>query len=67
VLALDAVLHVAQLGTRLHALLDPTVPEPAALLARTLRERGLEGETRAVPANLEDVFVMATVGPRLAT
>ncbi|MEE4380616.1 MAG: ABC transporter ATP-binding protein [Pseudomonadales bacterium] len=67
VLALDAVLHVAQLGTRLHALLDPAVPEPAALLARTLRERGLEGETRAVPANLEDVFVMATVGPRLAT
>jgi len=55
-----AVLHVAQLGTRLHALLQPDVDDPAALVSAALVPAGFAIEARAIGANLEDVFVMAT-------
>jgi len=47
---LPAVKSVAQLGTRLHALVDRGLADPAAELAHTL-----------VRASLEDVFVAATL------
>jgi ABC-2 type transport system ATP-binding protein len=60
VLELPAVLHIAQLGTRLHALLQPEQAEPAALVGAALQRAGLVAQVREVGANLEDVFVMAT-------
>jgi ABC-2 type transport system ATP-binding protein len=59
-LADPAVLSVAQLGTRLHVLLDPAQPEPADRIAARLRAAGVDGEATLVRASLEDVFVAAT-------
>jgi ABC-2 type transport system ATP-binding protein len=56
----DAILHVAQLGMRLHALVDPQRGDPQEFIAATLRGAGVDARTRAVRASLEDVFVMAT-------
>ena len=56
----DPVIDVAQLGSRLHALVRPEVAEPAAFLAASLQASGLDANLRSVAANLEDVFVMAT-------
>jgi ABC-2 type transport system ATP-binding protein len=56
----DAVRSVAQLGTRLHALLDPTVAEPAARVAQRLHQASVEARVTQVHASLEDVFVAAT-------
>ncbi len=58
ILASDLVWHVAQLGTRLHALIDPVVADPVAKIAELLGDE--ETELRLIDANLEDVFVMAT-------
>jgi ABC-2 type transport system ATP-binding protein len=54
------VLSVAQLGTRLHALLDPSLSEPQERVRALLKERGIEGAVERVRASLEDVFVAAT-------
>jgi ABC-2 type transport system ATP-binding protein len=51
---------VAQLGTRLHALIDPNVPDPAASVRAALSHSGVEAEVEIAPASLEDVFVAAT-------
>jgi ABC-2 type transport system ATP-binding protein len=60
-LALDeAVRSVAQLGVRLHALLDPGVDAPEERVRRRLRAAGVEAQVEAVGASLEDVFVTAT-------
>jgi ABC-2 type transport system ATP-binding protein len=59
-LADPAVLSVAQLGTRLHVLLDPAPQDPAERIATRLREAGVDGESTLVRASLEDVFVAAT-------
>lgn len=56
----DPVIDVAQLGSRLHALVKPELPEPAAVLASALKGDGLNATLRRVGPNLEDVFVMAT-------
>lgn len=58
--SLDGVKSVAQLGTRLHALTDRAIDDPAELIRNALREAGVDGEVEAVIANLEDVFVAAT-------
>jgi len=58
---LREVRSVAQMGTRLHALLDRALPEPEARVDALLREAGLQAEVRRTPANLEDVFVAATL------
>jgi len=55
-----AVRSVAQIGTRLHALLARDLPEPEARVAGWLREAGLAGQVERVGATLEDVFVAAT-------
>jgi ABC-2 type transport system ATP-binding protein len=55
-----AVLSVAQLGTRLHVMLDPATSEPAARTMARLRAASVSASTELVRASLEDVFVAAT-------
>jgi ABC-2 type transport system ATP-binding protein len=57
---LPSVRSVAQLGTRLHALVDPGLADPAAVLGNALRTAGIAATVRVAEANLEDVFVSAT-------
>lgn len=59
-LELDDVLDVVQLGSRLHALVDPSRESPNDFLQTTLTAKGLVAELRSARPNLEDVFVMAT-------
>ncbi len=54
------VKSIAQLGTRLHALLDPQLEKPEQRVSDLLREAGCEATVRTVQASLEDVFVAAT-------
>lgn len=58
--ATAGVRSVAQLGTRLHALTDKVIDDPAALVRGALERGGIESQVEAVTANLEDVFVTAT-------
>jgi ABC-2 type transport system ATP-binding protein len=54
------VIDVAQLGTRLHALVSPDVGDPIDLLQRQLAD-AFDGVTMSrVRPSLEDVFVMTT-------
>jgi ABC-2 type transport system ATP-binding protein len=55
-----AVLSVAQLGVRLHVLLDPAADAPEARVRDRLRSAGVEAQVESVGASLEDVFVAAT-------
>ena len=59
-LADPAVRSVAQLGTRLHALLDPAAADPAERVSARLRGAAVTAEVARVQASLEDVFVAAT-------
>ena len=56
------VWHVAQLGNRLHALVDPKLPNPEALLQGLVAPLDPDARIRPIGPNLEDVFVMATSG-----
>ncbi|MEE4305065.1 MAG: ABC transporter ATP-binding protein, partial [Wenzhouxiangella sp.] len=56
----DGVHSVAQLGTRLHALTDKTIADPAELIRLALKDADIDSEVENVVANLEDVFVAAT-------
>ena len=56
----DGVLSVAQLGTRLHALVEPALPDPEGTVRAALDRAGVEAAVELTPANLEDVFVAAT-------
>jgi ABC-2 type transport system ATP-binding protein len=56
----EAVLSVAQLGTRLHVLLRPETASPAERCADRLRGAGVAAQAVTVGASLEDVFVAAT-------
>lgn len=56
----EHIRSVAQLGTRLHALLDRETPEPERRVSERLAAAGVAARVSAVPANLEDVFVVAT-------
>jgi ABC-2 type transport system ATP-binding protein len=61
--ALDAqtfVKSVAQLGTRLHALLARDQPDPEATVRKLLQKHHVQGSVELVRASLEDVFVAAT-------
>jgi ABC-2 type transport system ATP-binding protein len=60
------VRSIAQLGTRLHVLLDATTPDPAGLVQATLGKAGLPAVVREVAPALEDVFVGATSALGLA-
>ena len=57
---LREVQSVAQLGQRLHALVDRDVAEPAARVAQALDAAGVEAHVALARASLEDVFVAAT-------
>ena len=61
-LALDEVIDVAQLGSRLHALVQPGVQDPSAFLEAALQATELQASLKPIAPNLEDVFVMATLG-----
>jgi ABC-2 type transport system ATP-binding protein len=62
VLEETAVLHITQLGMRLHALVDPSIDDPGSIIETLLKRAGIEARARRIRANLEDVFVMATDG-----
>ena len=55
-----SVKSVAQLGTRLHALLDPQTPDAAGWVRSRLAGSGVAAQVDVVRASLEDVFVAAT-------
>jgi len=57
-----AIIDVAQLGTRLHALVEQGHPEPVDFVARLLSGFKPVPGMKVVEPNLEDVFVMATHG-----
>ncbi len=54
------VRSVTQLGSRLHILVDPSVPDPEARIRERLREEDLPSTVERTEASLEDVFVAAT-------
>ena len=54
------VQSLAQLGTRLHVLLDPNLHDPVARVLAPLRVMDGDVRARLIPASLEDVFVAAT-------
>ena len=58
---LPSVRSQAQLGLRLHALLDHSAREPAQLVRAALGKASIPAQVEAVRANLEDVFVAATL------
>ncbi len=61
-LELVEVIDVAQLGSRLHALVQPDVQNPTTFLSEALTRKSLRASLTLVAPNLEDVFVMATLG-----
>ena len=54
------VKSVAQLGTRLHALIDPATTDAAGRVRGLLEAAGVAAQVETVHASLEDVFVAAT-------
>ena len=56
----ESVLSVAQLGLRLHALIDPAVEAPEERVRARLTANGTVAQVERVGASLEDVFVAAT-------
>ena len=57
---IEGVLSVAQLGTRLHALVDPASKNPVAMVREAFANAGIDAAVRLAEPNLEDVFVVAT-------
>lgn len=55
------VRSLAQLGLRLHVLLSRDVEDPARLVEEALRKARIQAGVEATRANLEDVFVAATL------
>jgi len=58
---LPAVRSLAQLGLRLHVLLDSGVHQPAEEVGAALQAAGIDAQAQATRASLEDVFVAATL------
>ncbi len=56
----DAIRSIAQLGLRLHVLLDPATDAPEERVRGRLQSSGVTAEVETVGASLEDVFVAAT-------
>jgi ABC-2 type transport system ATP-binding protein len=61
---LAEVKSVAQLGTRLHALLDRATRDPEAMARTALERAGVAAKVELTRASLEDVFVAATLRSR---
>jgi ABC-2 type transport system ATP-binding protein len=55
-----AIRSIAQLGLRLHVLLDPAVGAPEERVRKKLEAAGVAAAVETVGASLEDVFVAAT-------
>ncbi len=65
--ALDRIAQVksvAQLGTRLHALLDRSTLDPQRLVQDAFERAGVSGGVELTRASLEDVFVASTLEGR---
>ena len=58
---LPEVKSLAQLGLRLHVLVDRGVSDAAGRVRQALSNAGVEAQVEATRANLEDVFVAATL------
>ena len=58
---LSEVKSLAQLGLRLHVLVDRGVSDAAGRVRQALSNAGVEAQVEATRANLEDVFVAATL------
>jgi ABC-2 type transport system ATP-binding protein len=58
---LDTLRSLAQLGLRLHALIDPSQTDAVGRVQQLLAERGVSAVVRQADASLEDVFVGATL------
>jgi ABC-2 type transport system ATP-binding protein len=56
----DKVIDVAQLGARLHTLVDPSEADPTTYLMSVLDANQLQADAHQIRPNLEDVFVMST-------
>jgi ABC-2 type transport system ATP-binding protein len=54
------IIDVAQLGSRLHALVEQSRSEPVSFIESIVAKHGYSAELKVVKPNLEDVFVMAT-------
>jgi len=59
---LPAVRSQAQMGLRLHALMDRGAGEPVQMVRDALGKASIQAGIEAVRGNLEDVFVAATLG-----
>ncbi len=55
------VASVTQLGMRLRVLIPTDIPEPAALVERSLQDRNVDATVTITTATLEDVFVAVTM------
>ena len=56
----SSILSVAQLGTRLHALVDSDVTDPESTIRRAMDRAHVPATVELTRASLEDVFVDAT-------
>jgi ABC-2 type transport system ATP-binding protein len=61
---LAGVRSMAQLGLRLHVLFAADVPRPRERVMEALQRAGIDARVELTGANLEDVFVAATLGER---
>ncbi len=61
--SLAEIRSVTQLGTNLHALVDPQLQQPAETVSAHLARSGLTAQVELTEASLEDVFVAATRMP----
>jgi len=57
---IEGVFSVAQLGTRLRALVEPRVKNPAERVRTGFEAASIDAAVRPAEPNLEDVFVVAT-------
>lgn len=64
---LAEVRSLAQLGMRLHVLIDRQVPDAVGRVKQSLAHAGIAAEAQVTRANLEDVFVAATLPPAQAS
>jgi ABC-2 type transport system ATP-binding protein len=63
---LPQVRSLAQLGLRLHVLVDRDTTDAAGLVRDRLSSAGIDADVESTRANLEDVFVAATLPTRSA-
>ncbi|MDE0359718.1 MAG: hypothetical protein OXI74_00970, partial [Rhodospirillaceae bacterium] len=54
------VWNLTQLGSRLHALLDPETEQPVEMIRAAITDANLHANVSVAEAGLEDVFVAAT-------